>query len=191
MRDLTVPFSSTKYWPLILCAITSLLAPPAYTQQRSEPDKPPFAVGVYDALGLQFEQIPSDQSGKGVFTLGLYGELPRVLLRPGLDLRCLCGDNGVQGMLTGPRISARVAEFRPYAEALFGPNHAISLDPSNPSAIEDRHGITSVGVLGVDFARKGFFNWRIIEVSFGSFSGIPDSRPITVSTGIVFRIPKQ
>ena len=99
-------------------------------------------------------------------------------------------------MLTGPRISASLGPFQPYAEALFGPNHA-TYDPTHatyvlPSAtspVVDEHGVTSEGVFGLDYGGGRFFRWRVVEVSFGSFSGIPDSKPYSISTGVVFRFP--
>jgi hypothetical protein len=91
-------------------------------------------------------------------------------------------------MLTGPRISASLGSFRPYAEALFGPNHATYSSSPTAAALDER-GVNSEGVLGLDYGSGGFFHWRVVEVSFGSFSGIPDSKPYSVSTGMVFRFP--
>jgi len=177
---------------LVSYVIASLLPLSVHAQKRSASSQPPVSVGVFDALGLQDVNAPGDSTfTNGIWTLGIYGELPRLPLRPGLGLRCLCGANGAQGMLTGPRISASLGPFQPYAEALFGPNHAsYSSSPysSSPTAaVQDRHGVTSEGVVGLDFGSGRFFRWRVVDVSFGSFSGIPDSKPYSVSTGVVFR----
>jgi hypothetical protein len=175
---------------LVSYVIASLLPLSVHAQKHSDSGQPPISVGVFgDVLGLQDVNAPGDSLfNNAILTLGLYAELPRLPLRPGLDLRCLCGDNGVQGMLTGPRISASLGPFRPYAEALFGPNHA-TYSSSPTAAGQDEHGVTSEGVLGLDYGSGRFFRWRVVEVSFGSFSGIPDSKPYSISTGVVFRFP--
>jgi hypothetical protein len=174
---------------LVSYVIASLLPLSVHAQKHSASGQPPISVGVFDALGLQDVNAPGDSTfTNAIFALGIYGELPRLPLRPGLDLRCLCGDNGVQGMLTGPRISASLGPFQPYAEALFGPSHA-TYSSSPTAAGQDEHGVTSEGVLGLDYGGGRFFRWRVIEVSFGSFSGIPDSKPYSISTGVVFRFP--
>lgn len=172
---------------LVSYIVASLLPLSVHAQKHSDSGQRPISIGVFGALGLQDVNAPGDSTfTNGIFTLGIYGELPRLQLRPGLDLRCLCGDNGVQGMLAGPRISASLGPFQPYAEALFGPNHA-TYSSSPTAAVLDEHGVTSEGVLGLDYGSGRFFRWRVVEVSFGSFSGIPDSKPYSISTGVVFR----
>ena len=180
---------------LVSYVIASLLPLSVHAQKHSASGQPPISVGVFGALGLQDVNAPGESTfTNGILTLGIYGELPRLPLRPGLDLRCLCGDNGVQGMLTGPRISASLGPFQPYAEALFGPNHA-DYDPTHAtyvlpgaaSPVVDEHGVNSEGVFGLDLGSGRFFRWRVVDVTFGSFSGIPDSKPYSVSSGVVFR----
>jgi len=174
---------------LVSFVIASLLPLSVHAQKHSDSGQPLISVGVFGAVGVQDVNAHGDsQFNNAILTLGVYGELPRLPLRPGVDLRCICGDNGVQGMLTGPRISASLGPFRPYAEALFGPNHA-TYSPSATAAALDEHGVSSEGVLGLDYSSGGFFHWRVVEVSFGSFSAIPDSKPYGVSTGIVLRFP--
>jgi hypothetical protein len=174
---------------LVSYVIASLLPLSVHAQKHSGSRQAPISVGVFGAVGVQDVNAPGDSPfNSAILTLGVYGELPRLPLRPGLDLRCICGDNGVQGMLTGPRISASLGSFRPYAEALFGPNHATYSSSPTAAALDER-GVNSEGVLGLDYGSGGFFHWRVVEVSFGSFSGIPDSKPYSVSTGMVFRFP--
>jgi hypothetical protein len=53
--------------------------------------------------------------------------------------------------------------------------------------VSDYRGITSEGVVGLDVGNCGLFHWRVVEVAFGSFSGISGSKPVTVSTGVLIR----
>jgi hypothetical protein len=186
MVNLGAAYPSMRFFSgLILLSVSIVVPHPVRAQSLL-----PISVGAYGELGDGTVGATADSSfNNGIFTLGVYAELPRVLLRPGLDLRCVCGDNAVQGMLTGPRVSADLGPFRPYAEAFFGPNHA-SYSASPTVSPVDQNGITSEGVVGLDWGRGGFFHWRVVEVSFGSFSGIAGSKPVSVSTGVVFRIPR-
>ncbi len=186
MVSLGAAYPSMRFFTrLMLLSMSIVVAQPVHAQSSLS-----ISVGVYGEIGDGTVGATADSSfNNGILTLGVYAELPRLILRPGLDLRCACGDNGVQGILTGPRVSADLGPFRPYAEALFGPNHA-SYSASPTVSPVDHSGITSEGVVGFDWGRDGFFHRRVVEVSFGSFSGIADSKPVSVSTGVVFRIPR-
>ena len=151
----------------------------------------PVAAGAYAELGLQTNDGLND-SVAGIFTLGAYVEFPRVLLRPGVDFRCLCGDNGVRGRLAGPRISVSTGPLQPYAELLAGPNQQTytytSISPNNIST-NNQYGVTVEGVAGLDLRRGRFLSWRILEVTYGSFSGTANAKPFSLSTGLIVRIP--
>lgn len=161
------------------------------TAQGHPVNTPPVAAGAYAELGLQTNDGLND-SVAGIFTLGAYVEFPRVLLRPGVDFRCLCGDNGVRGALAGPRISVSVGPLQPYAELLVGPNRQTysytSISPNN-IAPNNQYGVTIEGVAGLDLRRGRFLSWRILDITYGSFSGTPNANPFSVSTGLIVRIP--
>ena len=135
----------------------------------------PVAAGAYAELGLQTKWGLND-SVAGILTLGAYVEFPRVLLRPGVDFRCLCGDNGVRGRLAGPRISVSTGPLQPYAELLVGPRtnrpNPIHLSAQTTSQRTNQYGVTVEDrVAGLDLRRGRFLSWRILEVTYGSFSG--------------------
>jgi hypothetical protein len=125
-------------------------------------------------------------------------ELPRYRLNPGLDIRYAGTASGVYGLLTGPRISGRFEYFQPYAEALFGVNHANGdLTLSNGSGSgstgngspQDVSGIASVGVVGLDLRGSGVVHWRVLELSGGSYTGLTGSTLFTISSGVVVQFP--
>ena len=81
--------------------------------------------------------------------------------------------------------------LHPYAEALFGPNHAdiqstdvTIIVPGQPVPNTNRDGVTIQGVIGLDMDLSQNCRWRL-EFTQSRFSGIPDSHPYAVTTGIV------
>jgi len=165
----------------------SLIAPGALCQNSG------FGGGVFLSVGGQSSHTPGVGSGPVIPLVGIYAEWLAPHVHPGLDLRFEGGSTGVRGTLVGPRASVSISGDRlhPYAEALFGPNHAdiqstgvTIIVPGQPVPNTNRDGVTVQGVIGVDMDISQLLRWRF-EFTQSRFSGIPDSHPYAVTTGIV------
>jgi|SRR5579859_4006231 len=168
----------------------SLVAPGAFCQSSG------FG-GAFLSIGGQSAHTPHFGRGAVIPLVGVYGEWLTPRVHPGLDLRFEGGSTGVRGTLAGPRASISVAKtwIHPYGEALFGPNHAdldssgvVIIVPGQPVPNTNRDGITIQGIAGLDMSLSQHWRWRL-EFSQSRFSGIPDSHPHAVTTGIVFHLP--
>ncbi len=82
--------------------------------------------------------------------------------------------------------------FRLYAVGLFGKNE-VSYTPSSSnvfSATPAEHiGVTRSIVFGLDMHTGTGFDWRVIEFSKGTFTGLAGSYPQTLQTDILFHVP--
>lgn len=166
--------------------LPAMLFAGAVANAQSEPK---FSAGVYLSAGSE-RHITGDQAGAdGLGLAGIYAErrLPTgsCPLHAGLDVRSNGTAATLVGTLVGPRLSVTVERIlHPYAEALFGPNYI----NSTPAATRV-HGVTEEAVAGLDLNFARIWAWRVIELSEGSFSGVPHSSPRALTTGIVLLIP--
>ena len=176
---------------LPICLWISLIAPRVFCQSSG------FGGGAFLSVGGESAHTPHFGHGTAIPLAGVFGEWQTPRVHPGLDLRCEGGSSGVRGTLVGPRASMDVARgwIHPYAEALFGPNHAdidsstaIVIAPGQPVPNANRDGVTIQGAVGLDMSLSQHWRWRL-EFTQSRFSGIPDSHPHAVTVGIVFHLP--
>jgi hypothetical protein len=171
----------------LICICISLVAPEALCQSSG------FGGGAFLSVGGASSYTPGVVPGIPISLAGVYAEWLAPRVHPGLDLRVAGGATAVCGTLVGPRASVSIARdwLHPYAEALFGPNHADILSPAG-TIIEpgqqapntNRDGVTVQGVVGMDMNLSQHWRWRL-EFTQSRFSGIPGSHPHAVTAGIV------
>lgn len=178
------PLLNLATLPAILAAL--LLTTTTLTAQSPQPTPHPIALRAALVFGQQNEGYTGGDTNAAILTLGLAAESSRRPLHPGLDLRCICAAYGVRGALLGPTIAASSGPARVYAEALFGPNH-VTQNQTYPLPPLDLYGFSATGVLGLDLQTNKHVYWRILEGSFGAFTGVPGAHPRSLSTGIVLR----
>ena len=171
----------------LICLCLLLFAPAAFCQSAG------FGGGIFLSIGGESAHTPHFGSGYVIPLVGAYAEWLTPRVHPGLDLRYEGGTNGVHGALVGPRASMSLTGgfVHPYAETLFGSNHAnletaggTVIEPGQPVPDRNRDGVTIQGVAGFDVDFSRCCRWRL-EFSQSRFSGIPDSHPHAVTTGIV------
>jgi len=148
--------------------------------------------GIYASFSSSDFNTPNVGRQNGA-TFGLYHDafhLP--FIRIGLDARAtLLGSDStsVYAGYIGPHIQLHphVIPFMPYVEGLVGAGH---VDVGQGVAADDKTAFAYEGVVGLDWTLLPHFDWRVLEYSFGSFSGLnaPVS-PRTLSTGVVLRLP--
>jgi hypothetical protein len=162
----------------------------------SDPIRYPIEIGEYATVGGASAAVPSTSSPYAIGTVGIYAQWNRYGLCPGLDLRIQGNASQLHGYLVGPRVAyqprGRQNPLRLYAEALFGKNESPYnraivgvLDP----AFNSYTGTTRAVAIGLDFHSDSAFAWRVIEFTKGDFTGIPNSHPQTITTGIVLHLP--
>lgn len=149
--------------------------------------------GAFAEFGLLYPSTSMDAESPIASAAGIYVEWCRPphlsAVNLGLELRADAGT------LVGPRISTSAdGPFHAYIGGLFGPTHSTY----NPGTViypvgttppdENRYGVTSEGVLGVEADMSAHFRWRILELTQASFSGIPGSHPFSVQTGLVWHL---
>ncbi len=156
---------------------------PRHPNQPFDPvDLAPFSVAVSLALGLQ-NDAKTGTSRVSIGGAGIYAELNRNHLHPGIDLRGITASNGnVGGMLVGPRFSCSAGVLHPYVEGLAGPNHALVLGT-------DHQGVIYEFTVGVEIAYSQNVRWRVLEYTHGVFTGLPDSHPDAYTTALVLHFP--
>lgn len=166
--------------------------PPRYPPPPPEPDHVDHVVtiGLWAEDGVQGKLGPGIAAA-GVGLAGVYAELSHRRLRPAIEVRGNYSENGVMGTLVGPRVSWRVDQTLFFASGLFGPNHVTTGYSGAPDfAPVGREGITSEFAGGLEAMRRGTPNWGFrLEVSTGRFTGAAQSFPLTLSAGIVLRVP--
>jgi hypothetical protein len=115
-----------------------------------------------------------------------------IFLSTGLDIRgsdLSSGSSSLVSGLVGPRLVLRphILPLMPYVEALAGAGHA-SYGPATARIDGTKFEYQFLG--GVDLTILPRIDWRVVEFSYGGFSGLNTSfNPKTISTGIVVRIP--
>ncbi len=148
--------------------------------------------GIYAAISSSNFNTPNVGRQYGP-TFGLYHDaLHLPFVRIGLDARAtLLGSDSTEAYsgYVGPHIQLHphVVPFMPYVEGLVGAGH---VNIGEGVATVDKTAFAYEGVIGVDWTLLPHFDWRVIEYSFGSFSGLSASiSPRTLSTGVVLRLP--
>lgn len=159
----------------------------SFTALGQPPPAPPLSIGAFLTLGLENHDIPNQPSPVSIPVVGIYGEWTRHRIHPGLDLRAEGGTEGIQGTLVGPRVSTSIYGFHPYLEGLFGPNHLATSNLTQPAT--DHEGVTKEVAFGLDVGLHGNFRWRLVEFTFGSFSGVHGSTPHAITSGVVMHFP--
>ena len=163
----------------------------ACVRSEAQSSSPSVGGGLFLAIGGESHDTPTQPSPVGTSLFGGYLEWDRRGIKPGVAIRGKGGTLGIRGVLVGPRISSQFGALHPYAEALFGPNHLESSPalPPNSAVVVDRKGITSELAVWVEAEFSRHFRWRVVEFTAGNFSGVPGSRPRSLSTGIVLHLP--
>jgi hypothetical protein len=160
---------------------------------HSVAQQPRWDAGAMAEFGLLYRSTSLDAQSPIAGAVGLYGEwlMPPHLshINLGLELRVDAG------ILAGPRISTGAdGPLHAYIGALFGPTHStynsgtVIYPPGTTPADDNRYGVTSEGVVGVEADLSAHFRWRIVELTQASFSGIPGSHPFSVQTGLVWHL---
>jgi hypothetical protein len=161
-------------------------------QPPPDPKDDPVEIGGYGMLGGAIEDTPPPHSGYPVGALGLYTQWNRFGFSPGLDFRIQGNGSHLHGFLVGPRVAyqprGKMRPFRPYAEGLFGKNE-FSDTPLLNGSLTNYTGVTRSIAVGLDLHTGAPFEWRVIEFSKGSFTGLQGSSPQTVMTGILIHFP--
>lgn len=167
-------------------ALVLFLPAAAATAQTSNG---PAEVAVYVTVGRQHDTHTAGDPYT-FSTAGGYLQYTSRLFQPGLDLRISGSTSSVHGLLVGPRLAfaprGNFGVLHPYAEALFGPNTFTTVPSQIPFTSVHQNGVTSEAVLGLDLDLTPHVRWRALEASFGSFSGIPNAYPISLSTGFTW-----
>ena len=166
--------------------------PIAYRISLSVPDTGPFAF-----LGSG----KTSQMFYGVSIGGYYEFLHQDKLAVSLDMRdsIVHGNNAsLNNFLIGPRVSVSPFSFplHPYAQL------SIGVGTSKPPTNALHTSKVEYGVFaGADYALNHHFDWRVLEVGYGSVqtisssvvgastSAIPSANLLSFSTGFVFRFP--
>lgn len=161
----------------------------ASSEAQSKPRN--LSGGIFLAIGAENHDTVTQPSAVNIPLVGAYVEWARYAIQPGLDVRGEAGTLGVRGTLVGPRLAYRFRIFHPYAEALFGPNHLEVSPPGKSTSAQplDRRGITSEVAIGLEADLHPHIRWRVVEFTKGSFSGVSGSRPQSLTTGLVIRLP--
>jgi hypothetical protein len=97
------------------------------------------------------------------------------------------GSTKITSGMAGPRLTFKphVLPIMPYVEAVVGAGHVQytqGFATTNATKLEYQF------LGGADWTILPHIDWRIVEFSYGGFSG-PTLNPQTVSTGIVIRLP--
>ena len=164
--------------------------PPGF-HPPSDPVHYPIEIGEYVTVGGASGNPPSSNSPYPAGTVGIYAQWNRYGLCPGLDLRIQGNSGQLHGYLVGPRVvyqpRGKLNPFRLYAEGLFGKNEI----PYNTATqtFNSITGTTRAFAIGLDLHADSAFAWRVIEFTRGDFTGIPNSHPQTITTGIVLHLP--
>ena len=97
------------------------------------------------------------------------------------------GSTKIVSGLVGPRFTFKphVLPLMPYVEALVG---AGDVEYGQGAAQTDATKLEYQFLGGVDYTILPRIDWRVVEFSYGGFSG-PSLNPRTISTGIVLRLP--
>lgn len=165
-------------------------------QPPSDPVHYPIEIGEYVTVGGASTAAPTIRESYVVGAVGIYAQWNRYGLCPGLDLRIQGNSSQLHGYLVGPRVvyqpKGRMNPFRPYAEALFGKNET-PYNTATPGILNPTFnsitGTTRAFAIGLDLHSDSAFAWRILEFTKGDFTGIPNSHPQTITTGIVLHLP--
>jgi hypothetical protein len=155
--------------------------------------QPRWDAGAVLQVGLRYSSTPRDKVPQAPGAIGVYGEWlnpPHLwFVNLGLELRA------DQGVLVGPRISTGAAgPWHAYAGGLFGPTHSFyspgiaTYAYGTPVTDNTRYGVTSEGIFGIEHDLAHNCRWRIVELTGASFSGIPNSHPFTIQSGIVLHL---
>lgn len=166
------------------------LALPMRAQKGATPYRErPFPVSGGVLLGLYFENnsVPGSTSTDITLSGGAYIETTRLRFNPGLEYRVQNDESTVFGPLAGARVSTHFSAVHPYAAALFGANHAYT--NREFASAEERSGVTSKVLVGVDVDVSPHVRIRLGEFSQGFFTGIPGSQPRAFTTGVVWHLP--
>ncbi len=149
-------------------------------------------IGLYGAFSAANFKTPNTGWQYGT-TFGIYDnhwKIPFFAL--GIDGRGTVvgsGSTSITSGLAGPRLVSKphVLPIMPYVEALVGAGHA---QVGQGSAANSRTELEYNFVGGVDYTVFPRLDWRVVDFSYGGFSGFPNTlNPRTLSTGIVFRLP--
>lgn len=132
-------------------------------------------------------------------TVGLYYDYGLGPVAAGLDVRgSFLGRGNTNGAgsdeslktgLVGVRVAVtpHVLPFKPYAEALGGFG-SLTVGQGSARTSSTHFAYELLGGLDLTFLPR--LDWRVVEFSYGRFSGLGDSfAPKTLSTGLVFRLP--
>lgn len=149
--------------------------------------------GVYATIDASDFQTPNVGWQYGP-TFGLYHDIVHApFVRLGFDARAtLLGSGSTKAYmgLVGPhvQIHPHVIPVKPYGEVLIGAGH---VNVGQGFAKTDETAFAYEGVIGADWTIFPHIDWRVIEYSFGGFSGsnVGDVSPRTLSTGLVLRLP--
>jgi hypothetical protein len=143
-----------------------------------------FSASSFDLPGLNWEYGP---------TVGVYHDFYHPpLFSIGADLRGSflgSGSTKAYSGLIGPhlKIDPPVFPLHPYAEVLAGVGH---VEYETSAAFTDTTKFTYQLLAGVDFTIFPRIDWRIVEFSYGGFTGLEDDfHPKTLSMGFVVRLP--
>ena len=170
-------FFSRAALALIAAAIS--MAPPAHAQ-----------IGIYGQFSASNFNLPNTGWQYGT-TFGLYDtpwHIPFFAL--GLDGRGTVlgsGSTKITSGLAGPRLTFKphVLPVMPYVEAVVGAGNArygAGIATTNVTKLEYQF------LGGVDYTLLPHIDWRVVEFSYGGFSG-QNFNPQTLSTGLVVRLP--
>jgi hypothetical protein len=113
----------------------------------------------------------------------------RVTLTSGGDVNGQYTDKRLDLGTVGFRVAAtpHTMRFKPYGEAALGFGYwrgGIGLTR------QDKYTSVLQGMVGLDYRVGSRMDWRVAEISYSRLSGqIHFINPITVSTGIVLRVP--
>jgi hypothetical protein len=170
-----------------------LIALPFALPLHAAAQQPHWDGGAMAEFGGLYRSTSLDGQSPIAGAAGIYFEWLRPphlsLVNLGLELRA---DNGT---LVGPRIStAADGPFHAYIGGLFGPTHStynpgtVIYPPGTTPPDNNRYGVTSEGVFGVEADLSAHFRWRIFELTQAKFGGIPGSHPFSVQTGLVWHV---
>lgn len=182
-----------KIWKLVRVGFLALMAMMVFSPMAKAQQYALYMMGTAGNL-----RTPDTGYAYGG-TMGLYREKQGTpLVAWALDMRFTLADGGeVQGAYTDKRLDTGLFGFRlaatphmrlkPYVEGALGYGYwrgGIGLTR------QDQHTSVLQGIGGVDYRINSRMDWRVAEVTYSRMSGqIHFINPITMSTGIVLRIP--